>query len=221
MLKIVVFDSGVGGEIFAERLQDYLPVVQIIKVIDWRHADKYMRRPREARRYAAEALRPYIGHADLIVFANQFLTATSLKYFRRHYGNQLFTGLGLQLPDTFRPRATLIMATSAISHTVAYHNYVVHMRRPVVTLCPDEWIKLIDDGELTHSIVKRTLNKYFPTHDGGPYEVILACAHFCDIKDSIRRACGWHGVKIYDGFNDCYRDICQLLKIRGGLKKLK
>ena len=34
MLKIVVFDGGYGGEFFADKLKEELPVVEIIRVID-------------------------------------------------------------------------------------------------------------------------------------------------------------------------------------------
>ena len=40
MLKVVVFDSGYGGELFADYLEEELPLVDIVRVIDWRNADK-------------------------------------------------------------------------------------------------------------------------------------------------------------------------------------
>ena len=93
MLKIVVLDSGFGGELFADKLKENLQVMEIIRVIDWRNADKYMHGKREARHAAEEALRPYIGRVDLIIIANFLLSITSLKYFRRKYKNQRFVGV--------------------------------------------------------------------------------------------------------------------------------
>ena len=58
MLKVVVFDGGYGGEFFADRLQDELPVIEIIRVIDWRNADKILKKPKAARKIAKNALRP-------------------------------------------------------------------------------------------------------------------------------------------------------------------
>ena len=40
MLKIVVLDSGFGGELFADKLNDQLSIVEVIRVIDWRNANK-------------------------------------------------------------------------------------------------------------------------------------------------------------------------------------
>ena len=98
MLKVVVFDSGFGGELFADYFEEEMPVVEIIRVIDWRNAEGYLRGPRTARKLAREAIRPYIGRVDLIVFANQLVSVTSLKYFRRKYRGQKFIGLGLKEP---------------------------------------------------------------------------------------------------------------------------
>lgn len=221
MLKVVVFDSGMGGECFAEKLQSYLPVLQIIKVIDWRHAAQYLRGGREARRCATRALRPYIGQVDLIIFANYYLTITNLKHFQRKFKTQLFTGLSLKLPDTFRPRPTIVMTTNAVAKTINYRNYAFRIRRPITTLCLDDWVDKIDEGEMNQDIVKMALDNYAKANNKHhPDDIVIACAHFNDIVDSVRYACG-KNVKIYDGFDDCYRNICHLLKIRGGLKKMK
>ena len=97
MLKIVVYDGGYGGELFADQLEEELSVAEIIRVIDWRNADQLLCSPKKARKTAMRALDPYIGQVDLIVLANYFLTATSLKYFTRKFKSQQF--VGLKLPD--------------------------------------------------------------------------------------------------------------------------
>ena len=79
MLKIVIFDSGYGGEFFADRLEETFPIVEVIRVINWREAEKILMSPRTAREVAEESLRPYIGKVDLIIFAKllYFLTGHS------------------------------------------------------------------------------------------------------------------------------------------------
>ena len=122
MLKIVVFDSGYGGELFADRLEEAFPVAEIIRVIDWRNADEFLKNKKSARREAMKALRPYIGRVDLIMLANYYLTATSLKYFSRKFKNQKFAGLKLPTLDTYLKRPTLIFATKSLAKTINYHN---------------------------------------------------------------------------------------------------
>ncbi|MBR3252581.1 hypothetical protein IKF84_00710, partial [Candidatus Saccharibacteria bacterium] len=154
MLKIVVFDSGYGGELFADRLEETFPIVEVIRVIDWRNADKFLKSPKKARREALDALRPYIGRVDLIVLANYYLSTTSLKYFSRKFKNQKFLGLKLPELDTFMRRPTVVFTTKALARTISYHNYIFRLKRKATTVCLDHWLPLIDDGELSEQMIR-------------------------------------------------------------------
>lgn len=215
MLKIVVYDGGYGGEAFADQLEQNLPVVEIIRVIDWRSSEKLLKSKKSARRTAVNALRPYIGRVDLIVLANHFLTTTSLKYFSRKYKNQKFIGLKLPELDTFKNRPTIIFATRALSKTINYHNYLFRLRRKTNTICLDDWLPLIDDGELTNRMINRELNKFYTKYHYAPTEVILACSHFHDIAPNLRKLMG-QNLKIHDSFENTIRDVYKILRIRGG-----
>ena len=137
MLKIVVYDSGYGGEDFADRLEEELPTIDVIRVIDWRHADKIQANAKDARRCAEKALTPYINKVDLIIFANHLLTITSLKYFVQKYKDQRFTGLGLEHPCAFIERDILALTTKAVSKTIKYHNFVRQLKMNTKTLVLD------------------------------------------------------------------------------------
>lgn len=219
MLKIVVFDSGYGGEFFADYLQEKLPIVEIIRVIDWRNADKILKSPRSARTVAREALRPYIGEVDLIIFANHLLTVTSLKYFRRKFKDQKFIGLQLKAPDTFVKRDVLILTTKAVSRTINYYNFIFRIKRKTKTLTLDSWPAQIDDGELTEEEISTAITSTI-TKDYNPREVILACSQFNDIKPALKEILG-NNIKIHDGFDDAVRSVCHTLSIRGGIGKKK
>lgn len=214
MLKIVIFDSGYGGELLADYLESELPVLNIIRVIDWRHAEESQNSAKSARTSAEKSLKPYISKVDLIIFANYFLTATSLKYFQRKYKDQQFIGIHMVHPGTFR-RKTHVFTTKAMSKTLLYKIFVRKIRGE--TLILDDWPILIDDGELGHGKMKRDLTRNLPVR---PSQIILACSQFADVKDELRRALG-HNVKIIDNFDEVLRQTCQTLKIRGGLQKQK
>ncbi len=216
MLKIVVFDSGYGGEFFADRLEEAFPITDVIRVIAWRNAETFINSPKKARELSKEALRPYIGKVDLIVFANHLLSATSLRYFKRKYKNQKFIGLNLKLPDTFIKRRTIILTTKALTRTTDYYKYIFHLKRKHCTLTLDDWPTKIDDGILTRKEIADTIKaKTLP-----PEEVILACSQFEDIKEDLRKIYG-RNLKIYDSFDNAIHDISKLLRIRGGLTKKK
>ena len=217
MLKIVVFDSGYGGEFFADYLQEKLPIVEIIRVIDWRNADKILKNPKSARNAAKEALRPYIGKVDLIIFANYLLSTTSLKYFRRRYKDQKFTGF------TFRPKRiavkkrTLVVATSPITRNLSYA--VFAHRAKAKTICFDSWPLLIDDGELTLETMHQDLEASLTSiRDFSPEQILLACGQFTELTDEFRKAFG-HNVRIVDGFDDVIESACRILGLKYPKKK--
>ena len=218
MLKVVVFDSGYGGEIFADKLEEELPIIKVIRVIDWRNAEIFLKNPKLARRQAAEALRPYIKRVDLIILANYLLTVTSLKYFKRKYKDQKFCGLKLPcLSDSFG-RPTVALTTKALAKTLNYHNYLFRLKRKVDTLCLDEWPALIDDGELNVVDIQMKFEEFFLKHHYKPSEIIIACGQFRDIVPELRNVIS-NNIKIHDGFDETIRDACKMLKIRGGIGK--
>ena len=217
MLKIVVFDCGYGGEFFADRLEEELPVVDIIRVIDWRHANQIQSSPREARKFAKQALRPYIGEVDLIIFANYLLSLTSLKHFRRHYKNQHFLGLSLKVPEVTNKTSTIILTTKPVTRTINYYNYLFRLHRRSTTVALDSWPAKIDDGVLSKAEIHASLIKYL---DGNvsEKEVIFACSQFYDIENDLKTIFG-RNLKIHDGFKDTLKNIYKTLRLKGGAKK--
>ncbi len=214
MLKVVVFDSGYGGEFFADQLKEELPIIEIIRVIDWRNAEKFLTSPKAARKIAKKDLKPYIGQVDLIVFANHLLSLTSLNYFRRKYKNQKFIGFELQKPETFVKHHVLILTTKAVTKTIGYHYFVLRLKRRYKTLTLDSWPAKIDDGELTKDEIAETLKRHLCHEEILPKEIILACSQFDDIKTELKDIFG-QNLKIYDSFHDTLKKTCKLLKIRG------
>lgn len=218
MLKVIVYDSGYGGELFADRLEEDVPVLDVTRVIDWRNSEQLLKDKRTARRIAENALKPYFYHADLIIFANHLLTITSLKYFRHKYKRQKFIGLDLKESDTFLKRDILILTTKAVSKTIGYHIFLTKLKRKTKTLTLDDWPEKIDDGELTEEEIRKTLGTFLVKEDFLPEEVILACSQFNDIKKELKRFFG-QNVRLYDSFDDALRETCRTLKLRGGIGK--
>ena len=219
MLKIVVLDSGQGGECFADQLEEELPVVKVIRVIDWRNAEDFLKSPRLARRAAEKALIPYIGRCDLIVLANYLLSTTSLKYFQKKYQTQKFVGFKLVIPATSLSRPTAILTTKAMTRTLVYHDYIFRLKRKTTTFCLDKWVALIDDGELTDEMIKLLLEKYYLKNNIRLEELILACGQFSDLIPNFREID--KNLKITDSTRDTISDIYKTLHIRGGARKKK
>lgn len=214
MLKVVVFDSGYGGELFANCLEDELPIIDIIRVIDWRNAESIQKNAKLARKFAEEALKPYLGKVDLIIFANYLLSITSLKYFCRKYQNQKFLGLSFHAPCNFRHQ-TVLLTTKAVAKTITCKRFTHQIKADIFVL--DDWPILIDDGELGHAKIRRDLK---PALMVKPTQLILACSQFADLEVELRRIFG-HNTKIINSFDETIREACHFLRVRGSLKKQK
>lgn len=219
MLKVVIYDCGYGGELLADWLEAELPILEIIRVIDWRSAHKMQSSSKDARRIAEADLRPYVGRVDLIILANHLLAITSLKYFRRKYKTQHFIGFNLKKPTSPPKDSSIILTTKAVTRTVNYYNFILHLRRKTKTVILDTWPAKIDDGELTMQEIKETLG-HLVMQGKHTQEIFLICSQFRDIKQELISIFG-RSLKIHDGFNEILRETCKTLRIRGALKKLK
>lgn len=213
MLKIVVFDSGFGGELFADKLESELPTVNVIRVIDWRNAESFLQSSKKARIAAEKSLRPYIGKVDLIILANYLLSTTSLKYFRKKYKNQKFVGFCLSPRRIVNKRRTLVLTTTATTKNLTFFSFAC--RNKAKTICLDRWPLLIDDGELTAEDLKQDLNLAMSNFRSFlPQQVMLACGQFSEYIPELRRIFG-HNVRIVDSFDHTIHDVCLTLHLRG------
>ncbi len=217
MRKIVVFDSGFGGDLFADYLKEEVPVLEIARVIDWRNSDKFIKSKNDARKAARLALQPYIGKADVIFFANYLLSITSLRYFRRKYKNQQFAGFSFNKPNRIRAKTALILTTKALDKTFTLHLFNYRLGLDTKILDCDHWVQLIDDGELTEDRIRQDLANLQDFH---PQLIILGCTQFADIKPALRDIFGSR-IIIEDGYNSAIRNLCKELKLRGLAGKLK
>lgn len=213
MLKIVVFDCGFGGESFADHLENELPVVQVIRVIDKCSASDCFRNWRDARKAAERAIKPYLGKVDLIVIANYLLGSTSLTYFRRKYKAQKFIGFSLYQKRIINKKPTLVITTKATTRSLTYVNFVHRIKAK--TVCFDTWPLLIDHGVMTDDRFQRDLNTAMSHFsDFSPKQILLACGHFIELKPALRSVFG-HNVRIIDGYDDIMKEVCAALRLRG------
>ena len=209
--KVVIFDNGFGGELFADYLEEEVPVMEVIRVIDWRNSDKILRSPKEARKVAMAALRPYIGKVDLIVFANYLISVTSLKYFQRKFKKQKFVGFTLRKPNKAKAQRALILTTSALHKTLNYHIFVKQMRLKIKTVDCDEWVELVDDGELTEQMIYKRLVE---VKEFRPNVIMLGCTQFVDIKSSLVKIFG-PTTAIDDQYGVMTKKVCKVIGLRG------
>lgn len=217
MLKVAVFDNGFGGELFADRLESELPVIEVIRVIDWRSAKEAQKSSVGARKSAERALRPYFGKVDLIIFANYLLATTSLKYFQRKYSTQKFIGFTIRPKRITMGKPTLIITTKPTTRNLAFAAFAHRIKAK--TICFDSWPLLIDDGYLTGEGAKRDLNAALAHIDNFiPEQILLACGQFTELMTEFRQVFG-HNVRIVDSFEQTIEEAKRALRIRSYVKK--
>ena len=218
MLKIVVYDNGSGGELFANQLESELPVAEIIRVIERpTRAGSGPKHVHEIRKSAEEALGPYFGKVDLIIFANYLLTATSLNYFRRKYKSQKFTGFSFDSRRVASRKQTLVITTRPITRNFAYIAFLRRVRAK--TICMDHWPFLMDDDKLEPSDVIADLGAAIKNISNfSPEQILLACGQFAKYTPEFREIFG-HNVRIVDNFDETIRRAFRILHIRGGTGK--
>lgn len=165
MLKIVVFDGGLGGETVANFLSHELQVTEVIQVIDWEHAPYDGKSTPEICAAAETCLASYFGKVDLIVLGG-YAAAQSLDYLREHYPEQNFVAVGVNyhriLKSAVYPdRVTVIMNNNLIDTDFCQN---LRQNLPYSTLSiPDSngWESLTNIGELSAEILHRELGAYF------------------------------------------------------------
>lgn len=123
MIKIGVFDSGVGGVRFAKELQLAHPEFKITVVHDKKHVPYGDKEPEQIQEFTAKAIEPLLGY-DVIVIACNTATAYAIDYLREQYPNQKFVGFepAIKTASKYsRTRKIAVLATPATLKSPRYH----------------------------------------------------------------------------------------------------
>ncbi len=218
MLKVVIFDSGWGGELFADLVEEELSVVDVTRVIDWRHAPYEMRSREQIKDFTEEALKPYIGRAHLIVLASEMVTLVALDYLKEKYPEQKFLGFNLCLAETIKRenlRRVVYLTTDLVRESKEYRTEKDRVGAGKEILEPScrGWMQLIDDGEMNREILRKELGQLIVC--GKDSAVVIGCSHFVDLEADLEKEFGWR-VRVIDNFKDMLRGLCSELGLRGG-----
>lgn len=215
MLKILIYDSGRGGELFADYLEKELATVEIIRLIDRQHMP-HARYSREELRVVTEfMLYQYIGKVDAIVLASYIVTEAALDWLRKRYATQTFIGFEIRPPDIARMvkcSRILMLADSKILTSPGYlnaKNYLQNMRG-IQVLEPDchNWAALIDGEGLPDIMLHKALCEYDWKRD----VVLLYNTHFITLKPRLERLLGWR-MRLVDEFAEVFWRVHRALNL--------
>lgn len=216
MLKVVVMDSGWGGEMVANYIEEELAILEVIRVIDWRNAPYAGKSRMEILRCIETALRPYLGRADAVVLAG-FMPSLVVDALRRRHPGVKFVDFNLdKLRITGVPvKKVMILADSRLREMAEYKElrwrawlWTTEIMEPDC----DAWRRMIDEGEMNKEFLRRELAPYL---EGERVDVLLvANTHFWDIKRELVEILKWQ-VRVVDYRQGILRELCKALRLRG------
>lgn len=191
--KIIVFDTGSGGRLFAHNLRSALGKNIVVEpVIDVAHAPYGTRSADEISVLTQNALRPYLSASippNLVVIACNTATAYAISDLRRLYPKINFIGFEPMLKTAAQEsqtRSIAVLATPATLKSERYNQLKQQYGYDLTIYEPDcsSWAGLIDQGKLAPSLVQDTLQPII----GRPIDcVVLGCTHYVAVKDKIRQ----------------------------------
>lgn len=165
MLKIVVFDSGWGGELVADFLMRELTTVEVVRAIDWVGAPYCGKSVEEIYELVDLNLQRFIGNVDLIVLGG-YAASLALGYLREKYPQQKFVGMSINYDMVLRsrnfPGQVVLLMDRLTSESELRQE--LRMALPYSTLIiPDctGWEELINENLMTEEILRRDLGSDF------------------------------------------------------------
>jgi len=184
-MKIGIFDTGLGGEIAAERLRRYFPDAQFTVVNDRAHLPYGSKSSEEIYTLTHAAISPLIGNCDVLVIACNTATAAAIDRLREEFPDQKFVGYEPMVkPATALSRTgrIVILATPAMAASVRYQKLVAEYGQGVQISTPDcaTWASDIEAGNAD------AVN--LGDIDANADVIVLACTHYLALQDRIARA---------------------------------
>lgn len=215
MLKVLVFDSGWGGELFADYLENEIGIIDVIRVIDW-HNSPHEEFDEESLRALTEyMICPYIGRVDIIVLASYVVTEATLDWLRERYPGQKFLGFEIRLFSIIHANYSKRILIASSKFLLNRPKYLMAKRHiesvygiQVIPLDCHEWTKLIDNGNMTDIIIRQTLKDY----DWRKDIILLYNTHYLDIKPRLEELFGWR-VQVEDDFAYMLRQVYRALRL--------
>lgn len=188
MIKIGVFDSGIGGKTIADKLQADIPDADILYVDDRAHVPYGDRTKEEIIRLTEAAIQPLLNAScDVIVLACNTATAAAIEHLRSAYPDTPFVGLEPMIKPAASLTRSNIIAVCATPATLSSERYKTLNREygsHLTILEPDcsKWATMIEHNEVDHDAVRNTIQKVL---SNGADVIVLACTHYHWIKDEI------------------------------------
>lgn len=162
MLKIVVFDSGWGGELVANYLESELNVVEVVRLIDWHNAPYSGRSRDEICRLTEQNIVPYIGKVDAIILGG-YATSLALDDLQQKYPEQQFIGMGISYERILKSRSYPDKIAVLMDRLTSESELCAELRQNLTystIIIPDctGWEEQINDNAMSQDVLRAELS---------------------------------------------------------------
>jgi glutamate racemase len=124
IMRIGVFDSGIGGKAVADTLKKLIRDAEVITINDREHMPYGSRKPSEIIKLTKTALQPLINSGcDAIVVACNTATTVAISSLRRSYPNINFIGIEPMIKPAAKITITNRIAVCATPGTLKSKKY--------------------------------------------------------------------------------------------------
>jgi glutamate racemase len=193
MVKIGVFDSGIGGQAIADKLKTLFPDAEIIFVNDHEHVPYGTRRRAEIIELTLAAIQPLIdAGCDAIVIACNTATTMAIKDIRAAHPDVHFVGIEPMIKPAAKLTRSGVIAVFATPGTLRSPRYaqLKHTWAPKLTVLEPDcsgWATLIERGEPERIDIHSMINEI---HRWKADVIVLGCTHYHWLKERIEKAAG-------------------------------
>lgn len=189
-MKVGVFDSGLGGEIVADRLKKHFPHVEFVVISDRAHLPYGNKTTEEIINLANNAVQPLLSSCPIIIVACNTATAAAIETLKMRYPNTEFIGFEPAIkPAAREDRSGVIMVLATVStlHSSKYRALKQHWADEILVIEPDcsTWAEKIEQGNFSKSDLMPIINQAIAS---GVDEIVLGCTHYLAIENDLKSA---------------------------------
>ena len=207
----MIFDTGVGGELFADFVENELAIVDVVRELHYELNTNYSLG--DLRVMIEAALLRHIGKADVIVIASYELTLAALTFLQRKYPYQKFVGFQPRLSDRLdrlpNGKRVMMLASGIVQRSAAYARELESLERfEVIESEHDDWAE-VEAGMASAEDLRKERRR-----TGTVDAILMYCTDYRYMKKTFEKIYGWN-VKIIDDYDGVFRDTCLALGLRG------
>lgn len=188
MIKIGVFDSGVGGQSVVSAIKKELPDLEVIYKDDKKHMPYGTKTTEEIYSFVKPIFQEFIDEGcQVIVVACNTVTTNLIERLRKEFPIPM-VGMEPAIKPAAERTKSKVVAVCATPRTLSSERYQwlkVKYANGVKVLEPDcsDWALMIENNKIDRNKITKTIEGIISS---GADEIVLGCTHYHWIEEMIK-----------------------------------